>query len=273
MFSRFLSQTWFGLLVFVGSLSVAAQELYVTGHWPGEYPAGVQIIKNVTLKSYRSPTFEKPSDRACTLPQGMILHPWSQKRPQVKFASAWVPQTFIAMTDDSELGILAGEQVMQLSATAEGFCEVIAKGLPYQTTCPVYNESLYQPLGAVVAEPLRQLWVLAPCTSGRSAWVEIMAQPQLGIEIDSDLILESGLLREDELILPSEARERAMTVILNNYSLMDMLLAQKPQYQIHDQKDVFPQGIMITISRRTQAGQELSRDMILVSYDGQILKK
>lgn len=146
------------------------------------------------------------------------------------------------------------------------------KGVIQHVTCPAYNDAVYQALGQSLEESLQQLWVLAPCTSGRSAWIEVMTSSHAGLMVDSEMISEFGQIREDSLISKEEAAEMAMTEILNHYSLTDTFLLQKPDYHVRDQKDVFPQGTQVTISRQDRQGAELSRDVVLVSYDGKILK-
>lgn len=96
MSSRLSLPVWFFALIVLLPFAARSEGLYIAAHWPGEYPAGLFVKKDVSLPAYRSPDLKNKSNQTCTLPKGMVLHPWSQKRPQVKFASSWVPQKFLA---------------------------------------------------------------------------------------------------------------------------------------------------------------------------------
>jgi hypothetical protein len=63
---------------------------YRTDYWAGEYPDGVTVDDDVTIKIRSTPALDAPKTRSCALPKGATYSPWNKSRvasDQLKFVT------------------------------------------------------------------------------------------------------------------------------------------------------------------------------------------
>lgn len=206
-----------------------------SNYWPGEYPAGIAVQRNVTLMGRTEPRVAVQANVRCDLPRGLRLHPWSNKEAtrKTEFVYFSVVQKYKALKDitDEEQQILAGDTVEELAYGAEGYCSLRANGVEFFGQCPGNNEELYELLPNQPAQQ-SELWAGIQCLNGTKAFFpfevadhsnaslesEIEFLSHLGLAISGDMIKGYGKVKEDNLLSLLELKERAITEVLNQDS-------------------------------------------------------
>jgi hypothetical protein len=57
----------------------SAAERHLSNYWPGEYPSGVEVMRNTVVFGRSVANLEAAKNIRCELPGGLWLHPWSRK--------------------------------------------------------------------------------------------------------------------------------------------------------------------------------------------------
>ena len=225
----------------------------VADYWPGEYPSGIQVKKNVTVKGY-SPFFHLSGESIrtlnCELPSGLMLHPWSRNQDQLATRTDFLYVSSITryrsqadheinFTDDisdegKKVKIGKNEVLEELNYLAEGHCRVRVPRTDDRFAYPCFsnNEDLYK----VVENQSPQSWemwagvqclggnqkVYLPIEASENSRPELLAEidylKSLGVSSSLAMLKGFGEVEESRTLAVIELRERALTAMLNKYS-------------------------------------------------------
>jgi len=156
---------------------IRSAEYYQLDGWPSEYPDGFQILSDMKVGTVVSPHNPSPS-RECTLKKDIVIHPWAQKtKSEFAYLSPVsrykAKRNFTLHKDEhTTIRVKKGDEVIQLSYLAEGFCRMSVNGEVGEESCLADQDKRAQ-LISTSAFGAKSYFKTA-CAEGFSGWVDAL---------------------------------------------------------------------------------------------------
>lgn len=173
MFKLLFASLVLGLLGLSAGAQIKSSDLapyYILNEWPGPYQDGYEVMEEIMLDMYQSPT--NPINTGfCTLNKGRTFHPYSTQNENDVFVVVSGVKTFRAkndLTDDMGQRHKKGDLILQLAELSEGICMNQVGDKIFEDSCP----SMFDDWELILASPLKDhRMIKTKCDDGGTGWI------------------------------------------------------------------------------------------------------